>query len=214
MNSSTTSGSRDASGEGVAAEPRSNDVAVSPRRVDHEAFRVEFPSGDPTTTECAQNLVRTTHLFWDADNRALKSLGLSSPARILLATLEGAGEPLPHSELADRLFVTGASVTSIVDTLERKGLVRRVRLESDRRVVLVELTEAAYPVIDRFLSQVTALHRAEFSVLSEQERETLVRLLAKVAAGVEQADVETAVATAEPRRVPKELRARRKRTSV
>ncbi len=186
-------------------------AAAEPRRVDHESFREEFPSGDPTTTECAQNLVRTTQLFWDADSRAMRDLGLSSPARILLGTLEGAGRPLPHNELAERLFVTGASVTSIVDTLERKGLVRRVRQESDRRVVLVELTEAAYPVIDRFLSQITALHRAEFSVLDEEERETLVRLLGKLAAGIEAADVERAVATAEPRHVPARLLAQRQR---
>ena len=172
---------------------------------------MEFPSGDPTTTECAQNLVRASQLFWDADSRAMKSLGLSSPARILLATLEGAGEPLPHNELAERLFVTGASVTSIVDTLERKGLVRRVRQESDRRVVLVELTDAAYPVLDRFLTQITALHRAEFSVLDNEERETLVRLLGKVAAGITEADVEGAVASAQPRRVPERLRAQRER---
>ena len=172
---------------------------------------MEFPSGDPTTTECAQNLVRASQLFWDADSRAMKGIGLSSPARILLATLEGSGEPLAHSELAERLFVTGASVTSVVDTLERKGLVRRVRQETDRRVVLVELTEAAYPVIDRFLTQVTALHRAEFSVLDEEERDTLVRLLGKVAAGIERADVMGAVDSAEPRRVPERLLAQRER---
>jgi DNA-binding MarR family transcriptional regulator len=176
------------------------EAAAQPRRVDRKAFTREFPSGDPSATECAQNLMRAADLFRDADTRALRHHGLSIPARILLATLEGAGEPLPHSTLAERLFVTGASVTSLVDTLERKGLVRRDRHEDDRRVVLVELTDAAYPVIDAYLAEVTALHRAEFDVLSDDERETLTTLLARVAARIEGLDVDTVVQDARPRR--------------
>ena len=102
-------------------------AAVAPRRVDHAAFRREFPSGDPSATECAQNLLRAAELFMDADSRGLRHHGLSIAARILLATLEGADGPLSQSAIADRLFVTGASVSSLVDTLERTGLVRRTR---------------------------------------------------------------------------------------
>jgi len=176
------------------------EAAASPRRVDQKAFAREFPSGDPSATECAQNLLRTAELFMDADTRALRRHGLSLAARILLATLEGAGEPLSHSAIAERLFITGASVTSLVDTLERRGLVRRTRDHEDRRVVLVELTDAAHPVIDAYLAEVTALHRAEFAVLDDQERETLILLLARVAAAIQQTDVDAVVAKARPRR--------------
>ncbi len=181
-------------------------AADAPRRVDRVAFGREFPSGDATATECAQNLVRTAELFLDADARALRQHGLSIPARILLGTLEGAGEPLSHSAIAERLFVTGASVTSLVDTLERRGLVRRIRDTSDRRVVLVQLTDAAYPIIDSFLAEVTTLHAHEFAVLDEQERETFVRLLAKVAGSIRALDVNAAVASTRPRRRPRKVR--------
>ena len=180
--------------------PDSGETAVEPRRVDRAAFAREFPSGDATATECAQNLMRTADLFRDADTRGLRQHGLSIPARILLATLEGAGEPLSHSAIAERLFVTGASVTSLVDTLERKGLVRRIQDASDRRVVLVELTDAAQPVIDSYLADVTTLHAHMFAGLDEHERETLMVLLAKVAATIEALDVDAAVATGRPRR--------------
>lgn len=178
-------------------------TAISPRRVDRTAFRREFPSGDATATECAQNLMRTAELFQDADSRGLRRHGLSIPAQILLATLEGAEEPLSHSAIAERLFVTGASITSLVDTLERKGLVRRVRDDSDRRVVLVELTDEAYPMIDTYLAEVTTLHAHEFAVLDEQERETFVMLLAKVATSIESLDVDAVVATTRPRKRPR-----------
>lgn len=175
-------------------------TAVAPPRLDRAAFAREFPSGDATATECAQNLMRTADLFREADTRALRHHGLSIPARILLATLDGAGQPLSHSQIAERLFVTGASVTSLVDTLERKGLVRRVPDTSDRRVMLVELTDAAGPVIDAYLAEVTTLHAHEFAVLDDEERETLVRLLAKVAASIAALDADAVVAGARPRR--------------
>ena len=123
--------------------------------------------------------MRAAELFTNADSRGLRRHGLSTAARILLATLEGADEPLSQTAIAERLFVTGASVSSLVDTLERTGLVRRIRSASDRRVVLVGLTDAAYPVIDAYLADVTTLHAHEFAVLDENERETFVRLLAK-----------------------------------
>ncbi|HSV41070.1 MAG TPA: hypothetical protein VLI04_20080, partial [Nocardioidaceae bacterium] len=74
----------------------SQDLEVAPRRVDRDAFAREFPSGDATATECAQNLLRTSRLFADADARSLRRHNLSIPARIFLATLEGAEQPLSH----------------------------------------------------------------------------------------------------------------------
>lgn len=188
--------------------PDSGEAAVAPRRVDRTAFAREFPSGDATATECAQNLIHTSDLFRDADMRGLRHHGLSIPARILLATLDGAEQPLSHSAIAERLFVTGASVTSLVDTLERKGLVRRVPDTSDRRVMLVELADAAHPVIDAYLAEVTTLHAHEFAVLDDDERETFVRLLAKVAASIESLDVDDVVAGSRPRKRPRRSRRR------
>ena len=179
------------------------ETAVAPRRVDRAAFAREFRSGDATATECAHNLVRTADLFLDADVRGLRRHGLSTGARILLATLEGAAGPLSQSAIAERMIITGASVSSLVDTLERKGLVRRVRSATDRRTTLVELTDAAKPVIDAYLAEVTTLHAHEFAGLDEEERETLVTLLAKVAAAIEALDVDAVVATARPRRRPR-----------
>ena len=69
-----------------------------------------------------------------------------------------------------------------------------------------ELTDSAYPVIDAYLAEVTTLHAHEFAVLDEQERETFVRILAKVAASIEALDVDATVATARPRRRPRKAR--------
>lgn len=175
------------------------ELTLAPRRVDRRQFASEFPSGDATATECAQNLIRTARLFMDADLRGLRRHGLSIPARILLATLDGAAGQLTQSAIGERLLITGASVTSLVDTLERRGLVTRTRDRTDRRVVLVELTAEGRAAVDAFLPEVTALHAAEFSVLDEAEREQLVVLLAKVAAAIEGLDVDAVTSSARPR---------------
>ena len=190
--------------ESRAGTPPGDRGRASPvLRVDRPAFAREFPSGDATATECAQNLIRASTRFMDSDTQALRRHGLSLQARVLLATLEGAGEPLSASNLAERLLVSGASITSLVDTLQRKGLVRRTGSESDRRVVLVELTEDAQPVIDGFLAEVTTLHAAQFAVLTDAEREQFCTMLARVSAHIATLDGEAIAARAKPRRRPK-----------
>ena len=190
--------------ESRAGKPSGDRGLASPvLRVDRTAFAREFPSGDATATECAQNLIRASTRFMDSDTQALRSHGLSLQARVLLATLEGAGVPLSASTLAERLLVSGASITSLVDTLQRKGLVRRSGSDSDRRVVLVELTEAAQPVIDAFLAEVTALHAAQFAVLTDAEREQFCTMLARVSTHIATLDGEAIAARAKPRRRPK-----------
>jgi DNA-binding MarR family transcriptional regulator len=183
----------------VAAPDQSGPVDVA-RRVDRRAFAREFPSGDATATECAQNLMLAATVFMDADVRAVAAHGLSTAARLALATIEGAGEPLSATELAARLFVTGASVTSLVDTLERKGYVRRTRSGADRRVVLVELQDTARPVIDAFLAEITAVHAAEFAIFTAAEREQLIALLSRLSAHIQSLDVEAIAQRAKPRR--------------
>jgi DNA-binding MarR family transcriptional regulator len=59
----------------------------------------------------------------------------------LMAALERAPEGLRMGELSHRLMVSGGNVTSIVDGLERDGLVRRRQPPSDRRTSYVLLTE-------------------------------------------------------------------------
>jgi len=191
-----------------AARSHDGEREADARRVDHRAFAREFPSGDPSATECAQNLILASTRFTDADTRGLRRHGLSIAARIMLATIEGAGEPLPANVLAERLLITGASITSLVDTLERRGLVRRVRPDSDRRIVLIELTDAARPVIDAYLAEVTALHAAEFAIFTADEREQLTTMLARLAAHISTLDVETITATAKPRRASHKARRR------
>jgi DNA-binding MarR family transcriptional regulator len=68
---------------------------------------------------------------------------LSPSARAVLALVDAHG-PCAHRDLAVALGVAPATVTALVDGLERRGHVARARDERDRRVVRVSLTAAGH----------------------------------------------------------------------
>ena len=67
--------------------------------------------------------------------------GLSGPRISLLSVLVFAG-PLPIGRLASIEQISGPAITKLVDGLAGDGLARRVRSNTDRRIVLVEATRA------------------------------------------------------------------------
>jgi len=68
-----------------------------------------------------------------------KRFGLTSPQSNVLRTLYHVG-PLSSVDLSRHLYVTASNMTGLVDRLEKKELVSRVRKEGDRRVMLIILT--------------------------------------------------------------------------
>jgi len=81
--------------------------------------------------------------------------GLSHAALNALAVIEGEGAPMLTGEVAARMHITSGSVTSVLDTLERKGLVVRSNDPADRRRVLVDVTPAAQVVLDDLLPRIS-----------------------------------------------------------
>ncbi|HET8630392.1 MAG TPA: MarR family transcriptional regulator [Thermomicrobiales bacterium] len=105
---------------------------------------------------------------------------LSPTASQILAVIEGAGAPLPPGVSAERLVVTSGTMTALLDTLERRGLVRRTRHPDDRRKLLIDITPEARRVVDAMLPRVHAGFREIFSSLGEREREVFIELLGRI----------------------------------
>ena len=90
--------------------------------------------------------------------------------------------PLPVNTIGPKVWLTPGSISVAVDRLEEKALVKRKNTE-DRRVRLVALTAKGRALITRiFRKHVTAMEEAA-SVLSKEERLTLLRLLKKLGKG-------------------------------
>jgi DNA-binding MarR family transcriptional regulator len=165
-------------------------------------FELEFPGGSESANASAIALVRTFGDLITVTNQSMSYLGVSAAGRQALAVIEGAGKPIAPTVIAQRMFVTTASTSSLLDTLERRGLVTRQPDPDDRRGVLVALTEAGQQLVDEYLPQVVALQTAIMSRLTEQERQQLLHSLAVIRETVAELDAEAIVTTARPRSKP------------
>jgi MarR family transcriptional regulator, 2-MHQ and catechol-resistance regulon repressor len=86
---------------------------------------------------------------------------------------------LPVNTIGPKVWLTPGSISVAVDRLEKKGLVKRKGTE-DRRVRLVELTEKGRVLITKIFREHATAMEERASVLSKQERLTLLRLLKKI----------------------------------
>lgn len=135
---------------------------------------------DRRATEVLINLIRTDSLVTTALSRRFRRYGISlSGFNALVILRQAAGGVNPH-EIADRLLVTRAAVTAILDTLETKKLVRRERSGVDGRMSLIVITEVGKKLLDRLLPEHFASERAMASCLGANEMELLISLLGRL----------------------------------
>ena len=124
------------------------------------------------------NLVRLGEALAARVDATVRGFGLpSATSLIVLEVLRGEGGPLQPSVVADRCFLSRPALTSVLDTLERRGLISRSAHPGDRRGSLVEITGTGAAVMRRLLPE---LHRAEVAwtdVLSDRQKDLLLRQL-------------------------------------
>jgi DNA-binding MarR family transcriptional regulator len=166
-------------------------------------FEQEFPGSSPSANATVIDLVRTNSSLLGMINKSMNPYGLSAAGRQALAIIEGSGGPLSPTVISQRLFVTTASTTSLLDTLERRGLVERLPDPDDRRKVLVALTAEGQQVVDDFLPRVVALQTAALAGLSESERAQLRHHLAVIQETLAELDADAVAADAPPRVRPR-----------
>ena len=166
-------------------------------------FSAEFPNAVASSAEAAANLVRAAdECLTEIQRRRSTVAPLSASAFEALAVIEGAGDRLPSHVIAERLIVSTASMTSLLDTLERRGLAVRLPHPTDRRKILVDVTSEGRRIVDHMLPVVHATATEAFSVLTEKERQLLIELLTKLRRQVSEMAVSEPVPP-KPRRKPK-----------
>jgi DNA-binding MarR family transcriptional regulator len=142
-------------------------------------FHEQTPDANVLATEAVMNTIRTADMAFERIGRLLRPLGVSAAGGLVLGQLRDHGAMSP-SELGDRLIVTRATVTGLVDSLERRGLVLRSANPADRRSLLVEITPAGLEVVQQVR---TIIHRHEtawMSALSDAELRTCIALLHRI----------------------------------
>jgi DNA-binding MarR family transcriptional regulator len=114
-------------------------------------------------------------------------LGLNRGEVGVLGALRTAGphQRLSPTQLFKGLMLSSAGITSRLDGLEKRGLVKRHPDPTDRRALLVELTDAGSTLLDEAVAANTKSERALIGDLSATEIATLSKLLRKMLAGLE-----------------------------
>ncbi len=131
----------------------------------------------PPEQEAFVALQRAAARLMDGVAELLKPHGLRPAQYNALRILRGAHpEQLSCRQVAARMMTREPDLTRLLDRLEKAGLVRRQRQPSDRRVVRVGITAAGLELLSQIDAPMLALHRLQFSVLSEKQAATLVRL--------------------------------------
>ncbi|MCP3164983.1 MarR family winged helix-turn-helix transcriptional regulator [Myxococcus qinghaiensis] len=148
-----------------------------------------FPQLDSSGLETCITLLRLSNDLSDAYDASLARHGLSKGRFTVLVRLystsetEG-GRGLIPAELAESSCVSRATMTGLLDTLEKDGLISREDHPEDRRMYTVHLTPKARQLLEGMLPEHYRRVAALMAPLSEQERDTLRELLAKVSTGL------------------------------
>jgi MarR family 2-MHQ and catechol resistance regulon transcriptional repressor len=88
--------------------------------------------------------------------------------------------PLSQGELSAKLLRSGSNLTTVVDNLEQRALVRRERDTVDRRVQVVHLTPAGEAAIRRVFPEHVHRVTSVFGVLTRDEQRQLAELCRKL----------------------------------
>jgi DNA-binding MarR family transcriptional regulator len=94
-------------------------------------------------------------------------------------------EGLTQVELAERMRVEKASLTGVVEGMERRGLILRVRNEDDRRKINITLTAQGRRLKSQLLPHAAKINRKATRGMTDAETSQLRGLLAKLIQNLE-----------------------------
>ena len=124
-------------------------------------------------------LMRAANTIQSLVERRLNMFGLTENQFGSMEILYYLG-PQSQRDLGSKLFTSGGNITMVIDNLEKRDLVQRVRSESDRRTIIVSLTEQGRELIAEIMpGQVRAIVEL-FAPLDSEEQEMLGALCKKL----------------------------------
>jgi len=146
-------------------------------------FYDQTPDANVLATEAVMNTMRTADMLFDQIGRLLRPLRVSAAGGLVLGILRDHGSMTP-SELGERLIVTRATVTGLLDSLERTGFVRRSPNAADRRSLVVEITPAGLAVVRELRTIVHRHEKAWMSSLSDADLGNFIEQMHRIQDGL------------------------------
>jgi MarR family transcriptional regulator for hemolysin len=121
-----------------------------------------------------------------AIDKRLKHLGIGQAGWMTIAMVAKSREAMSQRALADLVGVEGPSMVSMLDRLEREGLVSRAPSPTDRRVKLVHLTEAGTALFKQVRKEADAVRASLFDGMDPQALAGAAELLEMLRARIEE----------------------------
>ena len=126
------------------------------------------------------SLRRVTRAIDLHSKHLMKTAGLTAPQMLILQTLRDRGDAI-ISDVAHQISLSQATVTSILDRLEKRGLVMRERSQQDKRKVYACLTDAGNDLIRNAPMPLQDYFIRQFSDLQDWEQTQIISALQRVA---------------------------------
>jgi DNA-binding MarR family transcriptional regulator len=163
---------------------------MKPDRVDKilAQWQRERPDLDVSPMGIIGRMGRLAKHLEKAIQEKFAEFGLNIGEFDVLAALRRSGQPyqLSPTKLFNTLMVTSGTMTHRIDRLEKAELVKRIPDPSDRRGMLIELTDKGFEVIEKALDAHVANEHRILSALTGSERDTLAQLLRKLLVSFEE----------------------------
>ncbi|RTZ91492.1 MAG: hypothetical protein DSY91_04980 [Deltaproteobacteria bacterium] len=150
-------------------------------------LRREFPYSD---TEIFMTFIRIIHLQHAVPilfDQYFSKMGLSKARFMVLVQLymRGGKEGLSISEISSFYEVSSATMTGVVDTLEKEGYVTRLHSKMDRRRVILKLTKRGELFMRRFIPVHSSNLRNMMRAFSEEDLKSLMLLNERLVESIE-----------------------------
>jgi DNA-binding MarR family transcriptional regulator len=143
-----------------------------------------------TPSALVETLLWLTHTLRRRHGARFGDQELSAPRMRLLAAMSDL-QQIRMGDLASRLGLTARTITTLVDALERDGLLARLPDPSDRRATLLKLTDTGRGYLDRVHAAQQEIAEQFMAPLNTAERQQLYDLLRRLQAASGPADGQT-----------------------
>ena len=128
---------------------------------------------EPTIKDIVESIRRLVRAEALDSKKMSKQFGLTGPQSLVLRLLVKNGS-LSSADLSRQMYVTPSNITGIIDRLEIKGLVERIRKQGDRRVALITLTDSGQqlgktvpdPIEKKIVTQLADLEPEHLQILA------------------------------------------------
>jgi MarR family 2-MHQ and catechol resistance regulon transcriptional repressor len=138
------------------------------------------------SVEILLNFISTYDMLMGHFSKRMSAYNLS-PAmfNVLMILSRGSEKKFKQHDISKLLFVSRANVTGLVNTLARKGLVKRKADPKDRRAWLITITRKGKALLEAYLPHHYAEVDRIFSGIKPAEKKELNRLICKLKQGIQ-----------------------------